>query len=352
MVYRTTLPPGPKRTLRVDAVHDFGWVFLNNELHGVLDRRHHTTSILLPARTEDTKLTILVYALGRVNFGTEVHDRKGLHGPATITDETGNEQEVATWTVYPFPLSNDTPPTDLTYGPPPQTPQAGCWRGTFMIEEPVDTFLNVRSWGMGVVWINGRCLGRFWNIGPTQTMYLPGPWLRNGENEIVILDLLGPHAPQVHGQDTPILDELRPALDFSGSARREVELCLIDEQCAHEESFPNSTAVQTVSFTTPMHGRYVGLEALSTHGEDKHARIAELDIVDANGEHISHNGWTIAHVDSEERTAADGTAENAIDGQTASAWHSRWSVDPAPFPHRIVIDLGQSQEIYGFTLCS
>jgi beta-galactosidase len=63
--------------------------------------------------------------------------------------------------------------------------------------------------------VNGRCLGRFWNIGPTQTAYAPGPWLREGENEIVILDLLGPEKPLAAGLEQPILDELRPQLDFS-----------------------------------------------------------------------------------------------------------------------------------------
>ncbi len=60
------------------------------------------------------------------------------------------------------------------------------------VKKPGDTFLDMRSWGKGVVWVNGHCLGRFWNIGPTQTMYVPGPWLKRGKNEVIILDLIGP----------------------------------------------------------------------------------------------------------------------------------------------------------------
>src|SRR5208282_1106942 len=63
-------------------------------------------------------------------------------------------------------------------------------------------------------WVNGHCLGRFWNIGPTQTMYVPGPWLKRGKNQIVILDLTGPERPVVAALDHPILDELHPELDF------------------------------------------------------------------------------------------------------------------------------------------
>ena len=63
--------------------------------------------------------------------------------------------------------------------------------------------------------MNGRCLGRFWNIGPTQTMYCPGPWLRAGRNEVVVLDLLGPAQPTLAGLAQPILGELHPEKDFS-----------------------------------------------------------------------------------------------------------------------------------------
>ena len=68
------------------------------------------------------------------------------------------------------------------------------WRGEFEVAKPADTFLDVSTWGKGVLWVNGRCLGRFWNIGPTQTMYVPGPWLKPGRNEVIVLDLLGPQS--------------------------------------------------------------------------------------------------------------------------------------------------------------
>ena len=63
---------------------------------------------------------------------------------------------------------------------------------------------------------------------------------------------------------------------------------------------------------------------------------------------ISHNGWTIAYVDSEERAGEDGTAENAIDGQTANYWHTEWKNNSPGYPHRLVLNLGQAQTIAGF----
>ena len=52
--------------------------------------------------------------------------------------------------------------------------------------------------------------------------------------------------------------------------------------------------------------------------------MAELDLLDDSGKPLSHEGWTMAFVDSEERDREDGTAENAIDGQTANFWHTQW----------------------------
>ena len=66
---------------------------------------------------------------------------------------------------------------------------------TVNLEKPGDTFLDLRCWGKGVVWVNGHCLCRFWDIGPTQTAYLPGCWLHAGKNEIIILDYTGPEHP-------------------------------------------------------------------------------------------------------------------------------------------------------------
>jgi beta-galactosidase len=89
------------------------------------------------------------------------------------------------------------------------------WRGRFNVKHPADTFLDLRNWGKGVVWINGHCLARFWNIGPSQTAYVPGTWLHGDRNEVVVLDLLGPSQPVIGGLEKPILDPLRPELGFT-----------------------------------------------------------------------------------------------------------------------------------------
>jgi beta-galactosidase len=80
------------------------------------------------------------------------------------------------------------------------------YRAKFRTDAPADTFLDTNAFGKGEVWLDGRPLGRIWNIGPQKTLYVPGPWLHPGENEIVVFDLNGGAARALVGRDQPILD--------------------------------------------------------------------------------------------------------------------------------------------------
>ena len=112
------------------------------------------------------------------------------------------------------------------------------------MEKPGDTFLDLRPWGKGCVWVNGHNLGRYWNIGPQQTMYVPRPWLKPGRNEILILDLLGPEKPVIAALDKPILDQLRPEMDFARVKRPEATLKLDAAALIHAAQFASGTAMQ------------------------------------------------------------------------------------------------------------
>eukprot|EP00961_Rhodomonas_salina_P223400 3020992-Rhodomonas_salina.1 len=55
------------------------------------------------------------------------------------------------------------------------------------------------GWGKGLAWVNGFNLGRFWEIGPQHTLYVPSPILREGANELVVLELDGARSAPVYG---------------------------------------------------------------------------------------------------------------------------------------------------------
>jgi beta-galactosidase len=186
-------------------VHDFGFVFVDGKRAGIFDRRHPVAKMALPDRKSAGQLDILVEPMGRINFGEEIADRKGLTGPVTL-----DKQILKNWEVFCVPLE-DKIPASLKFtdqGALSNTP--AFWRGTFNLAKTGDTFLDLSGWGKGDVWVNGHCLGRYWNIGPSQTAYAPGCWLRSGENEIVILDFTGPKNAVVAGLEKPILSELHP----------------------------------------------------------------------------------------------------------------------------------------------
>jgi beta-galactosidase len=364
ILYRTILPAGAAGTLEAGEVHDFGYVFLDGERIGVMDRRNRNFKVRLPERKKAAMLDILVEPMGRVNFGAEVHDRKGIHAPVKFTPTDGEATELNGWQVFNLPLddkmlgglkfSRSRGDETLTKNEL-ETPHVVSyekspvfWRATVNIEKPGDTFLDMRPWGKGVVWVNGHCLGRFWNIGPAQTMYAPGAWLKRGKNEIVILDLLGPEKPVVAGLEQPILNQLRPNLDFARSKRAPVTLKLDSAKPVLAASFPPGATMQEVKFDAAASGRFFCIESLNAHDGKQFAAIAELDLLDADGKPLSHEGWTVAYVDSEERDKEDGTAENAIDGQTANFWHTQWGDAQPEHPHRLVLDLVKSQTISGF----
>ncbi|HEY0944960.1 MAG TPA: beta-galactosidase [Opitutaceae bacterium] len=357
ILYRTQLPAGPAATLEAAAIHDVGQVFLDGERIGFTDRRSRNFRVELPARARTATLDILVEAMGRVNFGVEVHDRKGIHAPVTLTPAGSPPAELTGWQIHRLPLDPamlgalnfEKVDGGLRAPSLTQPGQHGpaFWRVTVNVEKPGDTFLDMRPWGKGFAWVNGHNLGRYWNIGPQQTMYLPGPWLKPGENEIIILDLLGPEQPVVAALDQPILDELRPKLDFARAKRRDVTLRADFGPPAHAASFAPGTDLQEVRLAAPARGRYFCLEALSAQDGKSFASIAELTLLDAAGQPLSTEGWTIAYVDSEEREREDGTAENAIDGQTANFWHTQWGGTQPSHPHRLILDLAQPREIGG-----
>ena len=340
ILYRTTIPAGPAGVLEAASVHDFGFVFLDGQRVGTMDRRKENFKVQLPARTGPSTLDILVEAMGHVNFGQEVHDRKGIHAPVTLAGA-----ELTGWKIFNLPL-DDQMLSGLKF-------QAGksngpaFWRTVVNVEKPGDTFLDLRSWGKGVVWANGHCLGRYWNIGPTQTAYLPGCWLHAGENEIIILDLLGPEKPEIAGLESPILSELRPQKDFAQVRRPKVTLALDSATPVLTGQFAPGSDAQEIKFATPASGRYVAFESLSAFDGGPSAAIAELDLLGTDGKTLSHEGWTVAYVDSEERAQEDGSAENAIDGQTAYYWLTEWSAQQPNHPHQLVLDLGKTQVVSG-----
>ena len=190
ILYRTSLPEVKEgTTLLIDEVHDWAQVYADGKLLGRLDRRRGQNSLVLPSLQKGTRLDILVEAMGRVNFDVAIHDRKGITNKVELLTET-DKKELKNWEVYSFPVDYDFAESKK-YAEGEKLDAPAYYRATFELDRVGDVFLDMQTWGKGMVWVNGKAMGRFWKIGPQQTLFMPGCWLKKGKNEIIVLDLLG-----------------------------------------------------------------------------------------------------------------------------------------------------------------
>lgn len=198
ILYRTSLKPQPGGDLTLDELHSYAQIYLDGKLIGTLDRRLKQSNLTLPATTRHARLDILVENTGRVNFGPHIGgERAGITRQVTLAGVP-----LLGWSIYPLPM------TDLSTLKFSSKPCDGAcfYRASFNLTSAGDTFLDTGEFTKGALWLNGHALGRIWNIGPQQTLYAPGPWLRNGANQLIVLDLHGQSGRSVRGLDKPLLD--------------------------------------------------------------------------------------------------------------------------------------------------
>jgi len=342
IMYRTTLPAGEAGLLRIQEVHDYALVFLDAKKVATLDRRRNQATVKLPARTARARLDVLVDTFGRVNYGGHIHDRKGITEKVELIAE-GGTKVLEGWEIYTLPL--DQRQLKGLRFKDGKTGDPAFYRAVFRLEKAGDTFLDLSSWGKGVVWVNGHNLGRFWNIGPHQTLYCPGPWLRKGDNEIVVFEINGAAEHRLTGKAEPILDVVREVASVKHRKPGEsLDLSGLLPQASG--SFAGGAGWQVVRFE-PVSARYVCLEALSSQTGDEYATCAELQVLDAQGKDLSRENWKVVYADSEETDGDDGNAENVFDLQPTTFWHTQWESAKPKLPHQVVIDLGSEQVVSG-----
>ncbi|WP_051970206.1 glycoside hydrolase family 35 protein [Kitasatospora azatica] len=210
VLYRTWVT-GPREAaeLQVDGLGDRAQVFLDGQPVGVLDRTGRSGGrIELAVPAGGARLELLVENLGRINYGPALADRKGISGAVRL-----GLQQLHSWQMYPLPLE-DIGDLPFLEGESAQRPAAADQpvfrRAVLELDQPADTFVLTEGHGKGLCWVNGFLLGRYWDIGPQQTLYLPGPLLREGSNELVLLELHGPAGDGLDLVAEPVLDRLAP----------------------------------------------------------------------------------------------------------------------------------------------
>ena len=208
ILYRTTLPAGAAgRKLIVEEAHDWAIVFVDGKRLGTLDRRKAEKILELPATEKEAVLDILVENMGRVNYSKTIHDYKGITQRVSV-QEGRKEKELTGFQVYRFPVEDALNGRLQFVERSQDCHMPAYYKGSFNLDKTGDVYIDMQNWSKGLVWINGYGIGRFWEIGPQQTLFVPGCWLNKGQNEIIVLDLQSPLEPVISGITTPILDKL------------------------------------------------------------------------------------------------------------------------------------------------
>ncbi|MCD8071628.1 MAG: beta-galactosidase, partial [Alistipes sp.] len=202
-----------KGTLEIEGLRDYATVYVNGERKGVLNRRDKEYSMEIDIPFNST-LDILVENMGRINYGPQINfNTKGIISPVVI----GGNEISGSWEMYGLPLGEmpdaaSIKKSNLYTGAKMSslTGSPAYYFGTFHLEETGDTFLDMEPWGKGIVFVNGHNLGRYWEIGPQQTLYVPGVWLREGENTIVVFEQLNDNINRsLRTVTEPVLTDLK-----------------------------------------------------------------------------------------------------------------------------------------------
>lgn len=355
--YSTALPKIPVGSmLTLNEPHDFAQVFVDGKYIGKIDRVKNEKTLMLPPVEKGTELCIRIEAMGRINFGRAIKDYKGITKEVTISAEMDGHEaswNLKNWTIVPIPDNYETAVKALSVGTETSKrtrqhakllTKAGYYRGHFTLRKPGDTFLNMEAFGKGQVYVNGHAIGRFWNIGPQQTLYLPGCWLKQGRNEVIVLDVVGPKGePTSFGQDKPELDKLN--LERTNKHNNPGDRPDLNSLTpVAQGTLDSGNDWQTVKFARPATGRYLAIEALSAQDGQEFAQIAELYALDNKGQRLSREPWTAKYADSENAEQENRTADKTFDLQESTYWST---MKGSPYPHLLVIDLGSEQTLTG-----
>ena len=364
MLYATRLPDISEPSVLTGDFHDFAQVFINGKYIGKIDRVKNEKSLTLPPVKKGDELEILVEAMGRINFGRAIKDFKGIVGDVTINSVIDNMEitwKPQGWTQYgmtdsyekavnAFKVNNDytKPETGVRLGLPAMwnkdgldlVSKRGYYRGYFNLKKVGDTFLNFETWGKGQVWVNGHAMGRIWSIGPQQTLYVPGCWLKKGKNEIIVLDVVGPKECVVWGQAEPELNKLQ--LEKTNKHNNIGDKPDLNSAApVAKGTFKSGNGWQTIKFDGMKRGRYLAIECLSTQKENDRVAIAEIYLQGQDGKRLSREPWTTKYANSEEENG-NHTGDKVFDLQESTYWQTEKS---AQAPHLLVIDLGTEQNV-------
>lgn len=208
VLYRTKLIGHKSGQLTITEPHDFAMVYLNGRLIDTVYRDGGHWTVKLPETgVKEPVLEIMVEAMGHINFAQYMIDRKGITDRVTLDGMT-----LMNWETFNLPMTaewvrgmnnvfdNAAAPAGNMAS---RVARPGLFfKGMFKLDSVADTYVDMSGWRKGIVWVNGHNLGRYWNVGPQLRLYCPASWLKKGENEMMVFDLLQTREASIRGVKT------------------------------------------------------------------------------------------------------------------------------------------------------
>ncbi|MDO4680718.1 MAG: beta-galactosidase [Aerococcus sp.] len=207
LLYRTQFEKDTKadapETFRVIDGRDRAYIYINEKHVATQYQMEIGDKIQVPLTQTTNQFDLLMENMGRVNYGSKL---------AAITQHKGLRQGVMAdlhfmldWEQYPLPLDNIEA---VDFSREWVEDQPAFYRYDFEVAEPRDSYLDLRRFGKGIVFVNGIHIGRFWDVGPAQSLYVPGAYLKAGNNTVVIFETEGRYAETISLVEKPLFSEV------------------------------------------------------------------------------------------------------------------------------------------------
>lgn len=205
LLYRTTIEKdAEEERLRVIDGRDRSQLFVNQELKATQYQTEIGEDITVPLKQANNQIDVLIENMGRVNYGHKLFadtQKKGIR-----TGVMADLHFITNWEHYCLPLDSCE---NVDYSKEWQANQPSFYRYEVALEEVEDCFLDLAKFGKGIVFVNQTNIGRFWEVGPTLSLYIPKGLLNKGNNEIVIFETEGTYQPEIRLLKEPLYIEMK-----------------------------------------------------------------------------------------------------------------------------------------------
>lgn len=202
ILYRKKVKGYYNQKLYLDGLGDRAYIFVDGDYKGLIYRNDEEQCINIGKIDGEAQIDVLVESMGRINYGVNIYDRKGVS-----QIRLGN-QVMFGWEIFSIPLTNIS---NFRYTGGTGYPLFK--KGTFRTSSRADCFVHLDGFTKGYVFINGFNLGRYWDIGPQKSLYLPGVLLQD-DNEITVLELEGCKSDSITITDTHDIGKKKKFLFF------------------------------------------------------------------------------------------------------------------------------------------